>query len=191
MKVADRINDESEVSAPAVQIGRESIVLHEPVTLTCKFRVDPELVLKCQDAGQRPHRGTPLGKMRVGYPFEELKKIAMDETKQFIHYMKIQGNEPRTAESVMTIYGPYREKMDMSKGASMENFEAGNPFHPNGMWRSQAHGVWAPDGKGPRLLDRKKVLDSPDWELGTVYFVQGLFLASHGKEEEETGVLIV
>lgn len=176
---------------PSLHTDRESITLHEPTTLTCKFRVDPELILKLQDFGQRPHKGTSIGKMPVGYPFEELKKIAMDEAKTFVGYMKQQGNEPRTAISQMEIYGPYREKMDMSKAATLENFEAGNPFHPNGMWRSAAHGVWAPDGKGPRLLDRNKVLDSPDYRHGTVYFIRGLFLASHGKEEEETGVLIV
>ena len=100
--------------------------------------------------------------------------------------MKPQGNRPQEAESQMLLYGPFRNRMDMSRAATMENFEEGNPFHPNGMWRSAAHGTWKPDGKGPRLIDPEQ-----EYKHGVAFYILGKFLATHGKEEEETGTLIV
>ena len=172
------------MSGAAYQLDRESITLSVPVRLTCKFIVDPELVLQWQRLGGQPHKGTPIGKIRD--PFDLLKRQALQEARIFVRYMKQQGNRPQEAESQMLLYGPFRNRMDMSKAATMENFEEGNPFHPNGMWRSAAHGVWKPDGRGPRLIDPEA-----EYKHGVAFYIKGKFLATHGKEEEETGTLIV
>lgn len=180
----------------AYQLDRESITLHHPVELRCKFKVEPELVLKVQGAGQRPHRGVPIGKMSELYPLVILKDRAMSEARQFVGYMRRQGFEPTEPESTMRLWGPFREKMDMSRGDKLENFEEGNHLIPQGMWRSQAHGAWEPDLKGeaagrPRWIDKNRVLNSQDYRHGCAYFIVGNFLAKHGKEEERTGTLIV
>lgn len=178
------------MSRAAYQLDRESITLSVPVTLTCRFKADPELVLKCQRWGGQPYNGTPIGKLGEAYPFDAFKRQAMDETKTFIHYMELQGNRPQEAPSEMLLYGPFRNPMDMSKAASMENFEEGNHLVPQGKWRSQAHGTWEPDGKGPRALDPERVLGG-DYEHGIAFFIKGKFLATHGKESDETGTLVV
>lgn len=182
--------------APGVQIHRESITVHIPVLLNCKFKADPELVLRCQGAGQQPLHGLPIGRMPDFYPFLALKRIAMEECQTFVGHMRNQGFEPREAESQMELWGPFREKMDMSRGAALENFEEGNHLIPQGKWRSQAHGAWAPEGTGraalgPQMLDKERVLHSQDYKHGIAFFIRGRFLASHGKEEEETGTLLV
>lgn len=178
------------MSGAAYHLDRESIQLHEPVLLKCRFRADPELVLLCQSLGEQPHKGTPIGKMKNLYPFEALKRQAMDEAKMFVRHMRKQGFEPMQAESEMELWGPFAEKVDMSKGASLENFEAGNHLIPQGMYRTRAHGAWKPDGKGPRRLT-KQMLDEPRYGKGASFYIRGRFLASHGKEEEATGTLIV
>lgn len=173
------------------QLDRESIKLAEPVTLNCKFRVDPELVLACQRAGTPLYKGVPIGKLSLFYPIADLRRLAMEEAQTFVGHMKRQGFEPQEAESQMKLYGPYREKLDMSRGASLENFEEGNHLIPEGMWRSAATGAGPATMRGLQVLDRDRVLDSPDWKRGAAYIIQGRFLASWGKEEESTGVLIV
>ncbi|KKM96951.1 hypothetical protein LCGC14_1172970 [marine sediment metagenome] len=170
----------------AYQLDRESITLSAPTTITCKFIVDPELVLRWQRFGGRPHKGTPIGLMRESYPFDVLKRKAVQEARIFVRYMKQQGNRPQEGEHQMLLYGPFRNRMDMSKGASMENFEEGNHLIPQGMWRSKAHGTWAPDGKGPRLIDPEQ-----EYKHGITFYIKGKFLATHGKESEENGTLIV
>jgi len=179
------------MTGAAYQLDKESITLSVPVTLTCRFKVDPELVLKCQRFGGQPHKGTPIGKIGESYPFDAFKRKAMEEAKTFIHHMEIQGNRPQEAPSEMHLYGPFRNQMDMSKAHQMENFEEGNHLVPQGKWRSKAHGAWEPDGQGPRALDPTRVLDDPDYKHGIAYFIKGKFLASHGKESDETGTLVV
>ena len=75
----------------------------------------------------------------------------------------------------MRLYGPFRNPMDMSKASTLENYEEGNHLVPEGKWRSAAHGVWAPEGRGPRPIDRKKVLDDPDYRHGIAYFIKGKY----------------
>ena len=173
-----------------LQLDRESVTLHEPVTLTCKVKADPELVLKCQRLGERPYRGVRLGKLRETYPTQALKRILLDEARTFTAHMKRQGYEPREAETEMRLYGPFREKLDMGRGAALENFEAGNHLIPQGMWRSAAHGTGRATERGVLQLDRERVLGSQDWRRGVAFLIKGQFLAAHGKEEETTGILI-
>lgn len=177
----------------AYQLDRESITLSHPVELNCKFKPDPELVLKCQSAGMRPLRGAAIGKISNLYPIDTFKRIAMEEAQTFVGYMKQQGYTPREAESEMQIWGPFRESVDISKGASMENFEEGNDLVPEGKWRSRARNMWQPPDadRGPRELSKEEVLDSQDYKEGLAFIIRGKFLASRGHEEEETGTLIV
>ncbi len=177
----------------AYQLDRESMTLAAPVELNCKFKPDPELVLKCQAAGMRPLKGTPIGKISNLYPIDTFKRTAMEEAKTFVGYMKQQGYSPREAESEMEIWGPFRESVDMSKGASMENFEEGNDLIPEGKWRTKAHSLWAPpdSNRGPRVLNKEEVLHSQDYKRGLAFIIRGKFLASRGHEDEETGTLLV
>lgn len=176
----------------AYQLDRESISLSHPVELNCKFKPDSELVLKCQAAGMRPLKGVPIGKISNLYPAQTFKRVAMDEARTFVGYMKQQGFRLRGAESEMKVWGPFRESVDISK-TGMENFEEGNPLIPEGKWRSAARNVWKPpdSNRGPRVLSREEVLDSQDYRQGLAFIIRGKFLASHGKEEEKTGTLIV
>jgi hypothetical protein len=165
---------------------------YEPVLLTCKFKVDSELVLKCQRMGDKPHRGTPIGKIVELYPYDQLKRIALSQAKTFVRHMRTQGFEPQEAESAMELWGPYREKLNMAKGASLVNFEEGNPLIPQGHHGSAAYGGWEHDlVKGPRALDRNTVRDHRDWKQGVVFLIRGSFLGTRGHREETTGTTIV
>ena len=175
---------------PAIRI--EPGKIYEPVSLTLKFPADADLVLTCQRMGDKPHRGTPIGKIPELYPRDALKRLALSETKTFISHMKNQGYEAQEAETEMELWGPYREKLDMGKGAALVNFEEGNPLVPQGHWGSAARGVWKHDGiTGPRKLDPKTVKGHQDWKRGVIFLVRGKFLATHGHQEETTGTLVV
>ena len=170
------------------RIDAESIQLHHPVYLTCKFRADPELVLRCQQAGDGVHRGTRLGQMREFWPFDALRSQALDEARMFIRYMRTQDYEPKQSQFEMELWGPFPEKVQYT--GSWTNIEVGNPFFPEGRWVSDSRGTRT-GTRGPQELDRDTVLDSPDWKKGTVFLIRGLFLAGYGHQEEETGTLIV
>jgi hypothetical protein len=176
--------------APSIKVDPGKI--YEPISLTMKFKADSGLVLTCQRMGDKPHRGTPIGKIPELYPRDALKRLALSETKTFIRHMKNQGYEAQEAPTEMELWGPYREKMDMGKGGSVVNWEEGNPTIPQGHWGTAAHGVWTPDSKlGPRKLDPTTVRDHRDWKRGVVFLVRGKFLATHGHQEEKTGETIV
>lgn len=137
----------------------------------------------------QPLKGVSIGKMMSLYPFDRLKQQAMDEAKTFVHYMKIQGNEPRQAESEFEVWGPFRERVRFT--AETRNIEEGNPFSKPVIGFS-GYGGWTHDGhKGPRKLDRKELLDSPDWKAGVVFMIRGLFTATRGHREETTGTVLV
>lgn len=178
------------MGTPSVRIDPGKI--HEPISLTMKFKVDADLVLTCQRAGDQPHRGKPIGKIMELWPFDALKRIAVSETKTFIGHMKNQGYEAQQAETEMELWGPYREKLDMGKGDALVNFEEGNPLVPQGHWGFAASGMWKHDLEvGPRRLDPKKLKNNPEWKRGVVFLVRGKFLATHGHQEETTGTLVV
>jgi hypothetical protein len=174
------------------KIDSEKTKLYEPLWLTAKFPVDAELVLRCQKAGDSPHKGTRIGKMMELYPYGALKRVVVGHTKTFLRHMKAQGYIPQQAETEMELWGPFRERVDMSKGAELINIEEGNHTIPEGRYVSAARAVWGHDGvKGPRKLDRKTLLDHRDWQRGVFFSVRGRFLATKGKQEEETGTIIV
>lgn len=178
------------MSDPSIQVKPGKI--YHPLSLTCKFPVDAELVLRCQQLGDKPHRGTTIGKMPELHPFAQLKEIVLSQTKEFVRHMKLQGYEPQEAETEMELWGPYREKLDMSQAANVVNFEEGNPFIPEGRFGSAAHGGWQHDGVvGPRVLDKDLLRNHRDWKLGIAFIVRGKFVATKGHEIEDTGGLMV
>ncbi len=177
---------------PSIHIDPETTKLYEPLWLTAKFPVDAELVLRCQRAGDQPHKGTIIGKMLELYPYDVLKRIVLGHTKTFLSHMKAQGYVPQQPETEMELWGPFREKLDMSKSADLVNIEEGNHTIPEGRYVTAARGVWGHDGvKGPRELDKRTLLDHRDWQRGVFFSVRGRFLATKGKREEATGTLIV
>lgn len=178
------------MSDPAIQVDVGK--LYHPVHLTCKFKVDGEMALRCQRYGAGLYRGKPIGKVPDLWPHLDLKQQALWEAKTFLGHMRRQGYQPQQAESEMELWGPYREKLNMAKGAELVNIEEGNHTIPEGLWGSAAYGGWTHDGhKGPRQLDRNAVLDSQDWKHGVVFLIRGRFLATRGKREETTGTIIV
>ena len=179
------------MSGGGVSIKVDPGKLYHPVRLTCKFKVDPELALKCQRLGAGLHRGTPIGKVSELWPTQTLKRRALTEAKAFVGHMKNQGYVAQQPESEMELYGPFREKLDMSKAAELVNFEEGNPLIPQGHWGSAAHQATSADSRGPRVLNRKELLDSQDWQHGVAYLIRGTFLATNWKQDEKTGTLIV
>jgi hypothetical protein len=171
-------------------IDPEKTKFYVPTYLTAKFPVDAELVLRCQRAGDKPHKGTIIGKMLELYPYDVLKRIVLSQTKTFLGHMKRQGYIPQQAETEMELWGPYREKVDMSKASDLVNIEEGNPTVPEGRYASAARTASAAE-RGPRELDRKTLLDHRDWQRGVFFSVRGRFLATRGTREEATGTILV
>ena len=171
-----------------VHIDGDSLTVHEPVSLACKIKVDPELVLLCQEHGDRPHKGTRIGRMKELWPFESLKRHLLEQTKLFVKHMRSQGNDPLQSETEMEAWGPFREKADVSN-SRLVNIEEGNPFFPDGRWVAANRGAMVAT-KGPQELTREKILSS-DWERGAIFLVRGRFVATGGHREESTGTLIV
>ena len=176
--------------APNVHIDGDSILFHEPAFLVCKIRVDPELVLLCQSHGDRPHRGTRIGRMKELWPFESLKRYLLEQTKEFFRQMRSRGNDPLQSETEMEVWGPFQEKADISN-TRLINIEEGNPFFPDGRWVADNRGTIRLESKGPQQMTRDKVLNSLNWERGAVFLVRGRFIATQGYREESTGVVLV
>jgi hypothetical protein len=174
--------------APNFRIDAESTQVHVPTYLTCKFRADPELVLRCQNAGDTVHRGTRIGQLREFWPFDALKRQALEEAQTFIRYMRTQDYEPRQSHFEMELWGPFPEKVKYTD--SLTNIEEGNPFFPDGRWVSNSRGTREAT-RGPQELDKETVLNSPDWKKGTVFLIRGQFIGNYGHVEEATGTLIV
>ena len=191
--MVERIVDEFDAGTlPAIHIDAESAKLYHPATLTGKFPVDPELVVRCQRAGSGRYRGVCIGKMLELYPYDAMKKLALSQAKTFIRHMRSQGYEPLQEATELELWGPFRERGDMSRGASLVNFEEDNPFVPAGHWGSAARGAWRHDlERGPRRLNQNVLLDDKDWRHGVVFLVRGQFLATRGKQEESTGAVLV
>lgn len=174
---------------PSVQVKPGKI--YHPLSLTCKFPVDTELVLDCQRLGSKPHKGTIIGKMPELHPFVQLKNHVLVQAKAFVRAMKSQGYIPQQAETEMELWGPFREKVDLAKASQLVNFEEGNPFIPQGHFGSAASGGWQPDGvTGPRVLDSDLLRNHRDWRWGVAFIVRGTFLATRGYENDTGGWVV-
>ena len=161
---------------------------HVPNVLVCKFRPDPELVLKCQKMGGKPFRGTPIGKVKDVWPFSLLKRIALEEAKTFIGHMKNQGHIASQNPDAMELWGPFKEKP--TRGG-LVNIEAGNPLVPDGRWAFDSKGAWRPPVRGPQTLNKEQILDSPDWKLGVAFLIRGRFESTRGYQEDSTGIVLL
>ncbi len=174
-----------------IKLDKSSTKQHHPVSLTAKFKADTDLVLQCQRYGGGLHKGTAIGKLLEIWPTDALKKQALDICRTFIQHMKLQGYETRESATEMELWGPYREKLDMSKANDLINFEAGNHLIPEGHY-GHPMGGWESDGvTGPRTLDKTLLRDHRDWQLGAVFLIRGKFTATRGTEEESTGTILV
>lgn len=67
-----------------------------PETVQTKVTVDYELVKACQSAGDRPHRGDPLGTFPELWPFDGLKRPLIEHAQEFVRQLKTHGFEPLT-----------------------------------------------------------------------------------------------
>lgn len=179
----------SDDGAPSVQIDIGKF--YTPVRLVCKFKVEPEIALRCQQLGGKPHRGSPIGKIVDLWPHDQIKRIALSQAKQFVGHMKNQGYAAQQAETEFELWGPYRERVDISKGTGLVNFEAGNPTKPDGVWGFAATGMTQADTRGPQVLDRRAVLENQDHQKGVVFMIRGQFLATRGSKDDATGTIIV
>src|SRR3989304_5448448 len=111
----ERVVDEIEAGGiPAIQLDPESTKFYHPATLTAKFPLDPELVMRCQRAGSGVYRGTRVGQLPELYPYDALKRQVVGQAKTFLRHMRSQGYEPTQAETELELWGPYRERGDMA-----------------------------------------------------------------------------
>lgn len=174
-----------------VRLDKSSTKQHHPVALVGKFKVDSDLMMDCQRYGGGVYHGTPIGKLLEIWPTDALKTQALDICKTFIQHMKLQGYETRESATQMELWGPYREKLDISKANRLINFEEDNPLVPEGKFGYPMMG-WEHDGvTGPRKLDATLLRDHRDWQLGSVLLIRGKFIATRGTEEETTGTILV
>lgn len=134
-------------------------------------------------------RGKALGKLSPIWPLSSLKDALVEQAREFQRHMTLRGFAPQQNEWQLELWGPYRERVDMTKGAEMVNVEEGNPFFPDGMWASAARSA-GPAQRGPLELDRE-LLDHRDMKRGVHFIVRGLYLRDYGKQDEMTGKLIV
>ena len=130
-----------------------------------------------------------LGKLSLLWPQAELKRQLVEQSREFLRHMRLRGLEPKQNEYQLELWGPYREKVAMQDAGKLVNIEAGNPFFPNGRWVSAARSV-APAERGPIALTKEK-LEHRDYKRGIHFIVRGLFLRNYGKQDEQTGTLIV
>jgi hypothetical protein len=155
--------------------GNSSAVVEQRITTKCTLEY--EMVRKVQMAGDRPHKGTPLGRISQLFPTEMLRRALLEHANEFVRQIRMQGYEPLTSVYEFQVFGPYTEKVGEPKDFSPE---ADNPFIPKHEQRT-ASKVW-----GYRE-------DEFDVNKGVSFLIRGQFTrhARHGKVEEGTGLLLV
>lgn len=146
-------------------------------SITTKCVVDFELVQRCQDAGDRPHKGTPLGLFFELWPFDMLKRILVEQADEFVRQIALQGFEIRGDVYSFRVWGPYTEKVGEVKQWTPE---AGNHTIPRHQQR-QAVQVFGCRG------------DEFSFERGCAFLIQGKFTraAKHGHVGETDGRIYV
>lgn len=145
--------------------------------LTCHVTLDYELVKHLQMAGDKPHRGTPIGQMRELWPFDALKRRVTSEAERFISQVRSQGYIAAEPAESMVLWGPYTEKVGQPEDWVPE---AGNHTIPEHE-RKTATKAWGYRG------------DELSVDKGVAFLINGRFTrkASLGSVSEENGVLIV
>jgi len=155
--------------------GNSSAVISQRITTKCTL--DYELVRKVQMAGDKPHKGGPLGRMSSLFPTEMLKRALLAHANEFARQVRTAGYEPETSVYEFEVWGPYTEKV----GAVSDYVpEADNPFIPNSEKRKAAK-VWGYQG------------DELDVNKGVSFLIRGRFTrhARHGHIEESKGLILV
>jgi len=135
------------------------------------------MVKTCQMAGDKPHRGDPIGKMPGLWPVDALKRRALHYARLFQQSMRLRGYEPLQAETAMELWGPYTEKVPLAPGPDYVP-EEGNPLIKD---KQSAYPVYGYRGDELRV------------DKGIAFRIRGRFLADtkHGQVEEEKGVVII
>lgn len=147
------------------------------LSVQTKVVLDYELAQLCQEHGDRPHRGTPLGRMPELWPFDMLKRPLVEHAQEFTRQVKTQGYQPLTDVYSFRVWGPYMEKV---AGLAEYEPEKGNHVIPKHLQR-KAQKVWGYRG------------DEFNWNKGVAFIIAGSFerAAKHGHVAEETGVIVL
>lgn len=147
------------------------------LSVQTKCTLETELVELCQQHGDKPHKGTPLGRFPELWPFDMLKRPLMAHADEFARQLKTKGYNARTPVTAFKVWGPYMEKV-----GAIETWkpEAGNHLIPSWAQRD-AHKVWGYQG------------DEWDFSKGVTFIIVGDFTRSalEGVTDEETGVILV
>lgn len=148
-----------------------------PMRLSCHVTLPYELVRDVQMAGDRPHRGTPIGRLLELWPFDALKRRIKAEAERFISQVATQGYLALEPAESMALWGPYTEKVGKPHDWVPEDGNHTIPKHE----RKTATTAW-----GYRV-------DELSVDKGVAFLINGRFTrkASLGSVCEETGVLIV
>lgn|SRR3990167_2069518 len=143
-------------------------------TVATKCVLDYELVQCVHQAGGKPSRGEPLGKLPELWPFDALKRALRAHAAEFVEQIRAQGFQPLTNIEQFSVWGPFSEKVGEPREWTPE---AGNHLIPHPRTASR---VWGYQG------------DEFNWHTGCAFFIQGRFTrhARHGHVSDEGVVLV-
>lgn len=155
--------------------GNADATVFERVQTKCTL--DYELVRLCQEKGDKPHKGTPLGRFLELWPFDMLKRALIDHANTFVSQIGMQGFVPLTSVYEFRVWGPFTEKVGAMRPWVPEE---GNHTIPRHLQRT-AQKVWGYEG------------DEFNFDKGCAFIIAGDFTrkASLGHVNEETGVIVV
>ena len=155
--------------------GNSAATILETVTTKCVLEY--ELVRLCQVKGDRPHKGTPLGRFPELWPFDLLKRPLVEHAQEFVRQIAGQGFSPLTTVDQFQVWGPYTEKVGEPHDWIPEEGNHLIPRHE----RKTATTAWGYRG------------DELNVEKGCAFLIQGKFTraARHGHISEETGRILV
>lgn len=139
-----------------------------------KVTVDYDLVRQCQLAGDKPHKGTPVGTLPELYPFDMLKRPLLGHVEEFVSQIGTKGYYPVGSIYSFEVWGPYTEKV-----GEMRDWvpEAGNHLISNPRSASKVWGIRS---------------DELDWSMGATFIIVGEFsrAAKHGQQNERGEILV-
>ncbi len=167
----------------AIHENPETVALALPTWLVCQFRADPEMVARCQGAAegdQRFWRGRAIGTIRDLWPWQDMKRTALEEARQFVKYMRQQYQQYELvgAESEMELWGPYRQKVDWARVQDK-------------LVRGDLRGIGGPLKMTQYAPGWAYGFDDKPEDKGLVFLIRGMFLAKYGRLVEDKEVLLV
>ena len=149
--------------------GNSNVVIKQGITT--KAVVEYELVRLCQEFGDRPHRGDPLGLFPELWPFDMLKRPLLEHAREFVRQIALTGVAVIGDVDEFKVWGPYTEKVgDVREWTP----EAGNHTIPK---HQQRKAVRAFGYRG----------DEFNFDKGCAFLIQGQFTRStkHGEISDE------